>query len=150
MPDYVQAYFDKEALEYELPQGQFEPYWKTFIDEQNIAEPWSITGDFNGDKIADWAGLLRSRNDQLCLVVVYSEKTEYSHRVLASLGTDDNGIYTGVEMVLPGEVHGFPFDDKPIPVVTLTNPGIHLIYFEKSSVLYYWDGESFNEMWTSD
>jgi len=150
IPEYVQAYFDTAGLEFELPTGKFESHLKSFLDEQGIPEPWAIVGDFNGDKFADWAGLLRDTNHQLILVVVYSEKSEFSHRVLAPLGADDDGIYTGVELKLPGEVHGIPVDGKPPPIITLTNPGIHLFYFEKSSILYYWDKDSFNKIWTSD
>ena len=150
LPEHVQAYLDVTALDYELPRGRFESYLKSYFDEQNLAEPWAIVGDFNGDTVSDWAGLLRHESGQLNLVVVYSESSKYVHMVLSSLGVDEDGIYTGVELEPPGEVHGFPIDDEPNPVVTLSNPGIHLFYYEKSSVLYYWDEGSFSEMWTSD
>ena len=151
LPEYVQSYFNVATLDYELPHGQFESYMRSLFDQQNQAEPWAIVGDFNGDKIADWAGLLRDNTNQLDLVVVYSVKKDYSHEVLSSLGADGDGIYFGVVLAPPGEIHGFPIDDdEPDPIVSLSNPGVHLFYFEKASVLYHWDEGSFREFVTSD
>ena len=96
LPEYVQSYFDAAALDYELPLGKFETYLKSYFDQQNQVEPWAIAGDFNGDKITDWAGLLRDNSGQLDLVVVYSMNGEYSHEVLSSVGADEDGIYIGV------------------------------------------------------
>ena len=102
-------------------------------------------------RTSDRAGLLRNRNGQIDLVVVYSVEDRYVHTVLTPLGADEDGIYFGVVPQPVGEVHGFPLDDDgPDPVVTLRSPGIHLIYYEKSCVLYYWDHGTFREFWTSD
>ncbi len=150
-PENVQSYLDVATSGYELPEGEFEPYLKSYFEEQAQAEPWAVEGDFNGDNISDWAGLLRNRDSRIDLLVVYSVEDEYVHSVLATLGADENGIYFGVVLEPAGEVHGFPLDDdEPDPVVTLRNPGVHLIYYEKSSVLYYWDNGKFREFWTSD
>lgn len=150
LPEYVQSYLDAAALKYELPHGQFESYLKSYFDQQNQAEPWAIVGDFNGDIIVDWAGLLRNKKGRLDLVVVYSVNDEYLHQILSSMGADEDGIYFGVVLEPPGEIHGFPIGDEPDPIVFLSKPGIHLFYYEKSSVLYYWDEGAFREFWTSD
>lgn len=151
LPEHVQNYLDAAALDYKLPCGQFESYLKSYFEEQNQAEPWAAVGDFNGDNVVDWAGLLRNEDDRIDLVAVYSVKDHYAHHILSSLGTDDDGIYFGVVTEPPGTVHGFPLDDgEPDPVITLRNPGVHLFYYEKSSVLYYWDEGAIRELWTSD
>jgi hypothetical protein len=151
LPEYVQSCFDAATLDYELPLGKFETYLKSYFDQENQVEPWAIVGDFNGDKITDWAGLLRDNTGRIDLVVVYSMNGEYSHEVLSSVGADEDGIYFGVVLEPPGEIHGFPIDEKePDPVVSLSDPGIHLFYYEKSSVLYYWQDGLFSELWTSD
>lgn len=151
LPVTVQSYLDTAASGYELPQGQFESYLRSTFEQDDQAEPWAAVGDFNGDKISDWAGLLRNRDKRIDLVVVYSVEDEYAHEVLTSLGADDDGIYFGVVLEPVGEIHGFPLDDDdPDPIVELRNPGVHLFYYEKSSVLYYWDEGAFHEFWTSD
>lgn len=150
LPEYVQSFLNAEDLDYELPRGQFEPYLQSYLDERREAELWSIVGDFNGDNVVDWAGLLRNDRGRLELVVIYSDCDELSYQVLASVGADDDRIVFGVELKTPGEVVGFPTDDNPDLVVSLISPGIHLYYYEKSSVLYYWDCGQFSEMWTSD
>lgn len=151
LPEHVQTYLDAAAPGYELPRGQFEPYLRSFFEEDDQTEPWAIVGDFNGDEVIDWAGMLRDEKEHLDLVVVYSVKKKLSHQILTSLGADEDGIYFGVVLEPVGEIHGFPLDDdQPDPVVKLKNPGIHLFYFEKSSVLYYWDQGTFRDFWTSD
>lgn len=151
LPAFVRSYLDAGASEYELPRGQFEPYLRSYFEEQSEAEPWAAEGDFNGDAVADWAGLLRNAENELDLVVIYSVEGGYTHNRLSSLGADGDGIYFGVVLEPVGEIHGFPFDNEdPDPVVNIQNPGIHLFYYEKSSVLYFWDDGTFREFWTSD
>ena len=150
-PDYVQAYFDNADLNYSLPRGKFEPYLVKYYAEHNIAAPWAITGDFNGDGIEDWAGLARSGENKLDLVTVVSSGGDYGHHLLTPLGSDDDGIYFGVELEPPGKLEGFPLDDEvPEPSISIENTSIHLFYFEKSSVLYYFRDNEFHEFWTSD
>lgn len=151
LPDHVQAYFDSAGLDYGLPQGQLEPYLASFFDEDKQPEPWAIVGDFNGDGVEDWAGLVRPDSGRLELVAVVSKDRGYSHFVLASTGPDNDNIYFGVTLEPPGVIEGFPFDDEdPNPSVTIDNPSVHLFYFEKSSVLYYFRDYKFHELWTSD
>lgn len=151
LPDHIRCYLDAATTGYELPHGQFEPYLQSHFEEEGQAEPWAIDGDINGDSIADWAGLLRNGDGLLDLVVVYSVEDEFSHEILANLGADEDGNYVGVVLEPVGTIHGFPFDDSdPDPTVTLQYPGIHLFYYEKSSVLYYWDTGTFRELGTSD
>ena len=114
LPDNVRAYLDKSASGYTMPQGSFAPYLQEWFQESAKPEPWAISGDFDGDSISDWAGLLRNEEGKLDLVVVYAPSGIPMHSVLASLGTDSDGIYFGVESKPPGVIHGFPFDDAAV------------------------------------
>ena len=151
LPDFVETWLYQSNLDYELPHGQFESSLRTYLEREGQAEPWAITGDFNGDGSVDWAGILRNRNERIDLVAIISTGSTYTNWVLTPLGLDGDDLITGVVVKSPGAVTGFPIeDDEPAPVVTLTNPGIHLFYFEKASVLYYWREDSFLELVTSD
>ncbi|MDH3614532.1 MAG: hypothetical protein OES10_14790 [Gammaproteobacteria bacterium] len=151
VPAYVQAYLDSAGLDYVLPKGRFEPYLSSYFEQQNEAEPWAVADDFNGDEVIDWAGFLRNTQGRIDLVVVYSVDTEYSHQLLTPMGVDEDGVYFGVVLEPLGKVIGFPIeDDDPVPTLSLSNPGVHLIYYEKASVLYYWHDGEFREFWTGD
>jgi len=151
LPEFVLAYVNAANLRYELPRARMEPYMREYFESENLPEPWAINEDFNGDDVTDWAGLLRNTNGRLDLVVIYSDHCDYAHKILTSAAVDHGEISTGVVIQPPGRVSGFPFDDGgPVPLVLLKNHGIHLLYFEKASVLYYWDEGSFSELVTSD
>lgn len=151
LPKFVLTYVEAANLDYELPRAQFEPYMREYFVSQNQPEPWAINEDFNGDDVADWAGLLRNSNGRLDLVVVYSNECDYLHQILTSAAVDQEIISTGVVLEPPGQVSGFPFEDGgPVPTISMNNHGIHLLFFEKASVLYYWHEGSFSELVTSD
>jgi hypothetical protein len=151
LPQFVQTYFDAANLTYELPQGRFGAYLTSVFEAENQAEPWAVVADVNGDDIDDWAGLLRDSDGQRNLVCVYSVSGGYAHTILREIGLDSEGIGVGVELVVAGDVEGFPFDNEdPDPTVSLDYPGVHLMYYEKSSVLYYWKDGAFQKFWTSD
>ena len=151
VPDDILEYLARELPHHSLPKGAYAAVLKKWFADSGRPEPWSIQGDFDGDSVVDWAGLLADAEGRLDLVVVRSSAGTRTHAILASPGLDTDGIYVGVELEPPGEVHGFPFENgPPDPVVITSNPSIHLYYYEKSSVLYYWNGDSFSEMWTSD
>ena len=151
LPAFVQSYIERNELIYELPRGQIEPYMRSWLQERGTPEPWAISADFNGDSVIDWAGLLRRPDGRLDLLVVLSTGSSYSHTVLTSPGTDTAEVDAGVFLEPPREISGFPTnDEEPDPVVELKFAGIHLMWFEKASVLYYWSDGSFSEFVTSD
>jgi hypothetical protein len=151
LPEFVQEYIRLSDLEYTLPHGQLEPYTRSYLKEKGEPEPWAANADFNGDGVLDWAGLLRNTEARLDLVVVYSFRKFYSHEVLTSADFDSEEISAGVYNLPPGQYSGFPFDNRsPRPQITIEYPGIHLVWFEKASVLFYWNGSSFSDLITSD
>ena len=140
LPAFVADYFERAGLDYDIPQGRFEDYLLTVIEEENQPEPWAIVADFNGDKISDWSGLVRDREGHLALIVVYSDRRDFSHQLLTPLGSDGNSLATAVVLEPAGQIIGFPFgDNNERPTIKITNPAVHLLYFEKASVLYYWE-----------
>ncbi len=151
LPEFVRDYLRLSGLEYTLPRGRIEPYTLSYLKDNGEPEPWAATDDFNGDGVLDWAGSLRNTEGELDLVVVFSLGESYSHERLASAGPDSDEVFAGVYGVPPGQYSGFPFDDEsPRPQITIRHPGIHLVWFEKASVLFYWGGSSFAELVTSD
>lgn len=147
---FVVAYLDDARLDYEIPQGRFEGYCLMLLSAANEPEPWAVTADFNGDGVEDWSGLLRDPTGRLDLLVVYSTNGGMSHKVLTPLGPDGDNLDAGVVLEPAGRIHGFPVDGDEIPQITTTNPAVHLLYFGKASVLYYWEQGSFQEFVTSD
>lgn len=153
-PRTIITYIKDHGLGYSNPEGAFDQFLIDFYKQKGVInEPWSVTADFNGDKIDDFAGLMRSTSGKIDLVVVYSSKYGLAHKVLHKDVCEDNkSIYIAVVLEPPGKVHGFPFDNlKPEELVAdLKHPGIHLIFFEKSAVLFYWKDTDFTEIWTAD
>ena len=151
MPAFVADYLERAGLDYEVPHGQFDEYLLVVFGEQNDPEPWAIVADFNGDNILDWSGLMRDREGRLVLMVVYSDRRYFSHQILTYLGSDGDNLDTAVVLEPAGQIIGFPLDDEEeSPTITTTNPAVHLLYFEKASVLYYWEDGAFREFVTSD
>jgi len=151
LPDFVEDYIGLVDASYELPQGSFEESTAVWLRDSGQPEPWAVSADFNGDGVVDWAGLLRNEQKQLDLVVVYSYRKYYLHEVLGAAGADTDQIISGVFLEPPGLVKGFPLDDSfRRPERDLKNPGIHLVLFEKASVLFYWTGSGFEDFLTSD
>ena len=151
LPIFVANYLKRAGLEYEIPQGRYDDDLLSYFEEQNDPEPWAIVADFNGDGISDWSGFLRDREGGLVLMVVYSEGRGFSRQILTPLGLDGDDLYSGVVLKPPGQITGFPLDDSgEIPEITIANPAVHLFYFEKASVLYYWDEGTFLDFVTSD
>ena len=151
LPDFVEDYIDLANSSYELPQGSFEEGTAAWLRDSGQPEPWAVSADFNGDGVVDWAGLLRNEQKQLDLVVVYSYRKYYLHEVLSAAGTDTDQIISGVFLEPPGLVEGFSFDDNSRrPERDLEHPGIHLVWFEKASVLFYWTDSGFVDFLTSD
>jgi hypothetical protein len=151
MPAFVADCLEAAGQDYEPPHGQFEAYMLQYFDTHDESVPWAIADDINGDGIEDWAGMLRHRDGRLDLIVVYSYDGDYRHKRLARIEMDSDSIGSGVVVEPPGPISGFPHEDGgPVPTVTLDYPGIHLLFFEKASILYYWHEDSFRELVTSD
>lgn len=151
LPDFVETCFKDANLDYTPPHGEMEPVLEKYFSRQSATEPWSLIADFNGDDVDDWAGLVRAADRNLALIAVVSTAGGCTHHLLTPLGPDESEITVGITLEPPGTVTGIPFNDgDSSPSVTLVDPGIHLVYLDKASVLYYLRDNSFHEFWTSD
>lgn len=120
-----------------------------FLRHQRTA-PVQTVADFNGDRKRDWAGFVRDRAGRVHLLVVYSTKRGYRHRRLQkNVGQTGYRLRVSVGLQKPGRLRNTPTAEKR-KTVRLRRPGISLVYFEKSSVVFYWTGRRFAEVWTSD
>jgi hypothetical protein len=153
-PNFVDSYIEKYLTNYHFPKGELNTFIReSLAKEGESTKPWSIIADFNGDKREDWAGLLADKDNNIDVVLIYSSNGKYKHSLLQEgVGEDNNAINVGVYIENPGIVKGFPFDDVPEKdlIANLVFPGIHIVFYETSSVLYYFSGDQIRELWTSD
>lgn len=120
--------------------------------------PWWVTIDFNGDLETDWIGFLVRRDDsyyrdqveyQMDLVCICSSSNGYRHTEImkgagsARPGHTHHGVYLAGKSELTSQVDGEGEVLRPFESVEYMN-------HEKSSRVFYWNGQSVQEIWTSD
>jgi len=154
IPNFAKQYIRSQFPHFKFPRVKLtDGMEKYLLKEGKSIRPWSITLDFNGDKRKDWAGLLERKNEVLDVVIIYSKGGKYTHSILSeNVGKNNGYIHVGIYPEKPGTVHGFPFDglSEKDRTATLNYTGIQLMFFERSSVLYYWKNDEIHELWTSD
>lgn len=149
MPNFAKSYV-KAKLGGGLAAPRYDRYHTNRLGKTSRTAPIQVTADFNGDGKTDWAGLVRTRSGVISLVAVYSTPHGYRHAVLQKdVGRAGRNLGVSVHLHKAGRVTETPAVDKPKSRV-LRHPGIELIYFEQSSVVLYWNGKTFAELWTSD
>ena len=131
----------------------FEDSMVYYLSRDSHTPHWSITTDYNGDSRPDYAGFAVCNDSILKLIAHYTTASAPAETVLFmdTIGSAEKPQYY-LEFVKPGHIQGFPFEDVPDSetVADLTWPGIHLVFYETSSVLFYWKNGRFRELWTSD
>ena len=151
LPSFVHTYIEQAGLSYEPLRAQYSSEAEENIAYLGLTNPRWVAADFNGDGREDWAGFLQTADGQAELVAVYSFRSAYSHETLAPLGSVTENIGYGLILESPGSAVGFPIDEKlPTPTATFAYPAIHLVYFEKVSVLFYWQDGAFHDLLTGD
>ena len=153
-PKGISEYIKKKNLSYKPPTGSFDKNMIAFFKGKKFNnEPWSVQADLNGNRKTDFAGLMRAPTGNLDLVAVYSTDMGLAHKVLyANVSADNNDINVAIFLEPPGRVQGFPFEDaaEKDTFAYLKYPGVHLIFFEQSAILFYWKGAEFKSIWTAD
>jgi hypothetical protein len=118
-----------------------------FIKSEKKKTPGIIKADFNGDGKEDVALLTKKE----LLLFICTEQCKLIKRV-------DYGGFSGYQYIVPInkgqliEEFGGDEDKPPLPPVRLKNAAIHLIYFGKASIAYYWDTKknNFKKLVTGD
>lgn len=144
-----------KKLEYTIPGGKLTSSIEVYLKEKGKdLQPWKVIGDFNGDNIEDYAGVLRNNIGILQLIIVYSiSNSKYSHVVKREdCGKDNQSINIGIYSEKPGIIYSFPFEElkKEDAKDTLLYTGVTIVHFEASSATYYWKNGEIKTIWTSD
>lgn len=162
IPEDITMYVSKKLSGWLIPRlANFTPYWKMFLGKDSLA-PFFVEGDFDGDGNCDIA-LLLEKDARLSLVALHKRRNSYYHIWIATDvikyttpyidGKRVKIIDAGIALEHPGIIKGFAETERGEliePTIVLHNDGIHLHYFETSSVLYYWDGTAYRSFHTSD
>jgi len=140
MPSELRALIKKQKLDlkYTPVYGEVNPYY--------------LCGDFDGDKIRDYAVILK---------LIKTDKKENFGKIAILMGNgkftwlddDIKGGYPGSAWVIfyrDEKVYDRPDINGGIPHPKLNGDGIVLARPESSAALIYWDGKKFSIYWLSD
>jgi len=154
IPEFAQKLLDKSYPDYYPPTGKLFGFMRRHLLKRGDSpKPWTITDDFNGDKKPDWAALMVNKEKRLDVIVIYSEDDKYRLEVLyEGAGIDNNSIKIELSQEKPGDKVGAYYKNKPgkFRTATLEFPGINIMYYTKSSSLFYWHSYYFDELLTSN
>ena len=115
-------------------------------------DPSLVHRDFDGNGFEDVAFLLReSKNkDYINIFVIFlqSSHEKFKMKYCLNIGANPGDLYI-IPLESGSQIESF---DEPRKKIKLKNSSVELVYFEKSSVVYYWDGRTkkFKSIWTSD
>ncbi len=153
IPEYAQKLLDKSHPDYYPPTGKLFGFMRRHLLKRGDSpKPWTVEDDFNGDNKPDWAALMVNKDKQLEVIVIYSEDDNYRLEVLyEGAGIDNNSIKIALSQEKPGDKIGASYKNKPgkYRSATLEFPGINIMYYTKSSSLFYWHKYYFDELLTS-
>ena len=150
VPVFAANYVKNKLLGKAVARARYDRYHTARLRNKFGKAPIQVVADFNGDGKRDWAGLVRTRKGVINLVVIYSKGQQYRHALLQKdVGRSGYNLGVSVHLQKPGRIKGFPAENNP-KNVRLVLPGVEFVYFEKSSVVYYWKERQFAAIWTSD
>jgi hypothetical protein len=153
VPEYAQKLLDKSYPDYHPPTGKLFGFMRRHLLQRGDSpKPWTVEDDFNGDQRPDWAALMVNKGNQLDVIVIYSEDENYRLEVLfEDAGTDNDSIKIAISQEKPGDKIGASYKNKPgkYRTASLEFPGINIMYYTKSSSLFFWSNYYFDELLTS-
>jgi len=154
VPEFAQKLLDESHPDYYPPTGKLFGFMRRHLLKRGDSpKPWTVTDDFNGDKKPDWAALMVHKESRLDVIVIYSEDDKYRLEVLyEGAGIDNDSIKIALSQEKPGDKIGASYKNKPgkFRSATLEFPGINIMYYTKSSSLFYWHKYYFDELLTSN
>lgn len=122
---------------------------KTF--DKDINTPTTATADFDGNKLDDYAFILRNTKDTAQIFLVCLQISKNYFKAIEIIR--DNYVFDYIEIAQRNTlVEPTSAFDTGTKSIVLKNQAINAIYFGKSSAVYYWDEttKTFNAIWTSD
>ncbi len=153
VPEYAQKLLDATYPNYYPPTGKLFGFMRRHLLKRGDSpKPWTVEDDFNGDGKPDWAALMVNKEKLLDVIVIYSEDELYRLEVLfEGAGIDNDSIKIALSQEKPGNKIGASYKNKPgeFRTATLEFPGINIMYYTKSSSLFFWHKYYFDELLTS-
>jgi hypothetical protein len=130
--------------------SDFDAEMRKYLSENKRAYYTVIHDDFNGDKLADWALLVKCQNkkdtpaSEKLIVLIKKPNDGYSINVLEEFPYICDNVY--IRPAPPGNLR--EWDSSKI--VKVKFKGIKRVFFEKSSGVYFWGKDNFQYVQTSD
>lgn len=131
---------DKDVQEY---------FTKTYGD----AHPGCIKEDFDGDGLSDYALLLRTKRNGKSIekVVVLRGKVNHSFSIINLAELKDRSGSFFIKHVPPGKIKKWEETERHrMKTFIIKLPGFELVLFEAASRIYFWKGNKFYFIQTSD
>jgi hypothetical protein len=123
-----------------------------FFESEKIKQPSPLAclGDFNGDKLQDFALLMRDKTKEISALVAFHKTRQqtYVHYVLEQGGEIKSGQKIGEYLIC--EKPGMKRDYEGVPFKVLMNNNITVGIWEKASILYYFENNQYKSVVTSD
>jgi hypothetical protein len=151
--ELIHKYFPNFVL---IDIDDLEPYARDcFRSYYPSLSPSLVYRDFNGNGYLDFALLLKNskKKDDKIIFAIFLQINCRQFNLEFNLEIDSDYVDNYILPIKPGtiltESEALPGPGKK---VKLKYAAIKLIYFETSSVVYYWDDKTkkFKEIWTSD
>lgn len=151
--ELIKRYFPDYAL---MEDRELTPLARDYFNKHYPKlTPSLVNADFDGNDFLDFAVLLRKGKgkDRITILAIFLRANQQRFELAYYLSL---GVYGGDVYITPVEsgkiVRQTESANVPREKVKLKNTAIQLVYFEKSSVVYYWDDKvkKFESIWTSD
>lgn len=148
----LKKYFPGYTL---MKTEEFDPYTKKYFEKKYPkSNPFFVIIDIDGNGYRDYILLIQNSSSVEIdrALVIFRQfkdrktKLEFKQTIEGSQDVFILSVESGVKIVETNAVKG------PEKSITLKNPAICLVYFEKSSVVFYWDNKNrrINSIWTGD
>ncbi len=133
-----------------IEKSDLDAEMRQYFNEKKIIYSTVIHDDFNGDKLADWALLVKCQDKkdapalEKLIVLLKKPNNGYSINVLEEFPHILDYVY--INPVSPGNLR--EWDSSRL--VKIKFKGIERVFFEKSSGVYFWGKNKFQYVQTSD
>ena len=122
---------------------------RKYLDKSKVQYTTVIRGDFNGDKLLDWAMLVECSNKtdirvERLIVMLQKADKDYVAYILEEFSRISDDIY--LCSISPSTIQEWDTSKS----VNLKYQSIERVFDEKSAGIYYWKKDKFEYIQTSD